>query len=162
HEITITVNDDETVTKLQVEDKNADLIKVDGKNRYETFKVNDISSELNAYAEYQAPYQGGVFESDADFRISLDSKSLKKAKEEDSKPEEDNKTEEDNKPEEDSKPVNTEEDIDSDKTYEIDYTIKHEDGVNESVANNFFTNKGILLEKDDKTYVQMTITSGDM
>src|SRR5690625_5537438 len=52
--------------------------------------------------------------------------------------------------------------ITPDKAYEIDYTIKHENGVQDSVANDFFTNKGILLEKDDKTYVQMTITEGDM
>src|SRR5699024_11130796 len=52
--------------------------------------------------------------------------------------------------------------ITPDKAYEINYTIKHENGLQNSVANDFFTNKGILLEKDDKTYVQMIITEGDM
>ncbi len=49
-----------------------------------------------------------------------------------------------------------------DKAYEIDYVIKHEDGIQDSIANDFFTGKAILLEKDGKTYAQLTITSGEM
>src|SRR5699024_944835 len=77
--------------------------------------------------------------------------------EEDSKKE---KSQDDSKvkPKEDPKTTK----ITPDKEYYINYTIKHEDGIQDSVANDFFTNKGILLEKDNKTYVQMTITEGDM
>src|SRR5699024_3581100 len=70
----------------------------------------------------------------------------------------DNNGEEVNVPNKDSKTT----EITPDKAYEINYTIKHENGLQNSVANDFFKNKGILLEKDDKTYVQMTITTDDM
>ncbi len=49
-----------------------------------------------------------------------------------------------------------------DKVSKIDYTIKQEDGITDSVSNNFFTNKGFILEKDGKKYVQLTITDGKM
>lgn len=49
-----------------------------------------------------------------------------------------------------------------DKAYKINYTIKQEDGIKDSIANDFFTNTGILLEKDGKTYLQMAIENGDM
>ena len=49
-----------------------------------------------------------------------------------------------------------------DKAYKINYTIKQEDGIKDSVANDFFTNTGILLVKDGKTYLQMAIENGDM
>src|SRR5690625_5656984 len=52
--------------------------------------------------------------------------------------------------------------ITPDKAYEVDYTIKHEDGINESVADGFFEKPGILLEEDGKTYIQMTVTRGEM
>src|SRR5690625_5391401 len=41
--------------------------------------------------------------------------------------------------------------ITPDKAYEVDYTIKHEDGINESVADGFFEKPGILLEEDRKS-----------
>src|SRR5699024_5272973 len=49
-----------------------------------------------------------------------------------------------------------------DKAYKINYTIKQKDGIKDSIGNDFFTNTGILLEKDGKTYLQMAIENGDM
>src|SRR5699024_8899475 len=49
-----------------------------------------------------------------------------------------------------------------DKVYEINTTNKQEDGKSDSVANGFFQDKGFLLEKNGKTYIQMTVDSGDM
>ena len=77
--VTITVADHETVTKLQINDKNAVAKKVNGNKRYETFVLDNLPSTLNAYVEYQAPYQGEVFKGKADFRISFDEGSLSKA-----------------------------------------------------------------------------------
>lgn len=45
---------------------------------------------------------------------------------------------------------------------EIDYVILHENGKDESTANNFFVKPGHLFEKDGKTYVQVTVNNGDM
>src|SRR5699024_2724742 len=70
----------------------------------------------------------------------------------------DNNGEEVNVPTKDSKTT----EITPDKADEINDTIEAEHGFQNSDANEFFTNKGILLEKDDKTYVQMNITEGDM
>src|SRR5699024_6723417 len=52
--------------------------------------------------------------------------------------------------------------ITPDKVYEINTTIKQDDGKSDSVANGFFQDKGFLLEKHGKTYIQMTVDSGDM
>src|SRR5699024_3329972 len=49
-----------------------------------------------------------------------------------------------------------------DKAFEIDYNIKQIDSDQDSVANNFFTGKAILLEKDGESFVQLTIKNGDM
>src|SRR5690625_5444996 len=54
-ELTITVNSDETVTKLQVNGEDAVDKVVDGDNRYETFELNDLLSILNRYVEYKEP-----------------------------------------------------------------------------------------------------------
>src|SRR5690625_2664048 len=45
---------------------------------------------------------------------------------------------------------------------EIDYVILHENGKEKSTANSFFVKPGYLFEKDGKTYVQVTITNGEM
>src|SRR5699024_8142550 len=78
--LTITVNNDETVTKLQVDGKDAVETVVDGNKRHETFEFDNLLSLLNAYVEYQAPYQGEIFEGNADFIIALDQESVKAAK----------------------------------------------------------------------------------
>lgn len=65
-------------------------------------------------------------------------------------------------PKPEPKPVIDNDKLTPERISKINYTIKQEDGIKDSVANDFFTNKGILLKKDGKTYVQMTITNGDM
>src|SRR5699024_4403676 len=78
--VTITISEDETVTKMQVEGKNAVNKVVDGKKRHETFELDQLDSIINAYVEYQAPFQGDVFEGNANFRISFDKDSVEKSK----------------------------------------------------------------------------------
>src|SRR5699024_10724063 len=46
-----------------------------------------------------------------------------------------------------------------DKAYEIDYTIKHATNDEVSAADSFFQKPGILLEKDGKRYLQLTVNS---
>ena len=78
-ETTITIEENETVTKLEVEGKEAVEKVVEGDKRHETFKFNELSSILSGYVKYQAPYQGEVFEGAADFRISLDEATIAEA-----------------------------------------------------------------------------------
>src|SRR5699024_2033668 len=71
---TITINEDETVTKLQVDGKEAVEQVVDGEKRYETFELNQLDSLLNAYVEYQAPFQGSIFERSEEHTSELQSR----------------------------------------------------------------------------------------
>src|SRR5699024_11466148 len=66
--------------KMQVEGKNAVNKVVDGKKRHETFELDQLDSIINAYVEYQAPFQGDVFKGNAEFRISFDKDSVEKSK----------------------------------------------------------------------------------
>src|SRR5690625_1280125 len=77
-ELTITVTDHETVTKLQVEGENSVTAKLDGENRYETFELESLKDTVNAYVEYQAPYGDGIHYGSADFRIVFDAESINK------------------------------------------------------------------------------------
>lgn len=171
--ITITIDEDETVTKLQVNGKDADESVVKDNKRYETFELENLFSSLNAYVEYQAPFNGDVFKGNADFRISLDSQSVKAAKAEDKPGTETDKEDPKEEPKEDPKeePDKDKGDKDKkekddaltpDKAYEINYTIFHENGSEPSVADSFFEKPGKLLEKDGKLYAQFTINNGDM
>lgn len=79
-------------------------------------------------------------------------------------PKEDPKKEPKEDPKEEPKPEvpKKESQLKPDEAYTIDYVIKQEDGIQDSVANNFFTGKATLLVKDGKTYAQIKITSGEM
>src|SRR5699024_2382889 len=55
-EVTVTIDDSETVTKLEVADQDAIERLVKGNKRHETFKLDKLSSTLDAYVEYQAPF----------------------------------------------------------------------------------------------------------
>lgn len=171
--VTITVNDKDTVTKLQVNGRDSVEKIVDGDKRYETFEIENLVSLLNAYVEYQAPYNGDIHYGKADFRISLDENAVKSAKasdkpganvEEPKEPEEpkENPKENPKKPIQKPKVPIIDNKLVPDKVYEINYMIKHENGVNTSVADEFFEKPGYLLEKDGKTYLQVTINNGDM
>lgn len=180
---TVTISEDETVTKLQVDGKNATNKIVDGEKRHETFELNHLDSILNGYVEYQAPYGDGIFEGNADFRISFDKDSVSKSKKS-AKPgfdKEQNADKDSNKEKDEPKPNKNENDkqdkskgeqgdkqpeksnqLVPDKAYEINYNIMHEDGKKPSVSNDFFVKPAKLFEKDGKTYLQMTINNGDM
>src|SRR5699024_4301035 len=101
----------------------------------------------------------------------------KKLKQEEPNTDKDNEPEEDPKedPKKDPKPEkptvdkNQDEEegqkkdlLTPDKVYEIDYVIKQEDGSKVSISNDFFKKPAFLLEKDGKTYLQLTIENGDM
>lgn len=77
--VTITVNDHETVTKLQVNGQDAVSAKLDGNKRIETFNVDNPNEPFLANVAYQAPYNGSVHHGTASFRISLDVKAAKEA-----------------------------------------------------------------------------------
>lgn len=59
-------------------------------------------------------------------------------------------------------PVKEEDLLKPDKAHEINYVIKHENGIQDSVANQFFTGKAKLFEKNGNKYVQLTISNGEM
>lgn len=168
--LTITINEDETVTKLQVDGHDAVEKEVDGEKRYETFEINDLASLHSAYVEYQAPFGDEIFEGQANFDIALDPQSIHEAQESDKPGFKEEEPEEDEEEPKEEKDENTEgkenEDEPSalvpDKVYTIDYDIYDDKKENLSVANQFFTGKAKLLEKDGKTYAQLTITNGDM
>ena len=172
--LTITVNDDETVTQLKINNKIAEQKVVEGDNRYETFKFDNLNSLLDAYVEYQAPYKGSVHKGNADFRIVLDNEFISVKAEDQPGYSVDNNVE---KPELETnpevkpvteqkpktqEPKKEEATLTPDKAFEIDYQIKHENGRDLSAANNFFVKPGNLLIKDDISYVQFTINNGDM
>src|SRR5699024_4093937 len=183
---TITISEDETVTKMQVEGKNAVNKVVDGKKRHETFELDQLDSIINAYVEYQAPFQGDVFEGNADFRISFDKDSVEKSKKSlkpgidaeqdadkdsdknkdgDKSDEKDNGKQESDQNKDNKKGTKQEKKSDQlvpDKAYEINYTIMHEDGNKPSISDEFFKKPAKLFEKDGKIYLQMTIMNGDM
>lgn len=71
-EVTITVNDHKTVTKLQVNGKDSVSAKLDGNKRYETFKIDDVTAPVMAYVEYQAPFGDSIHYGTASFRIVMD------------------------------------------------------------------------------------------
>src|SRR5699024_9647565 len=175
---TITINEDETVTKLQVDGKDAVEKVVDGEKRYETFELDQLDSLLNAYVEYQAPFQGSVFEGNADFRISFDEGSVtdsqrsdkpgadieqdeekesdsSEGKEESNQNNDSEKTDGNNNKSETPKESNQ---LTPDKAYEIDYIVKHETEDKASAADNFFQKPAVLLEKDGVKYIQLTVT----
>src|SRR5699024_10196296 len=162
-------NDMSTIEGIQAESKKGKTQTKDNV-KYYTFNLNELKEELSAQVQYAVPQFN--IDHDVPFRFILEGldeipefndETEGKSTYETPKEEEDSKKEKSQddskvKPKEDPKTTK----ITPDKEYYINYTIKHEDGIQDSVANDFFTNKGILLEKDNKTYVQMTITEGDM
>lgn len=182
--VTLTVNGDETVTKLQVNGKDAIEKKVDGDKRYETFEVDSLDSKIAAYAEYQAPYEGGVYEGKADFRVAFAADSVSKAKASDKpgyvKTEKPDADKDKDKDKDSNKPGNNSDKDESgnkddgktdkqdkvnlvpDKAYEIDYVIKHGSKDETSAADSFFKKPAHLFYKDGEKYIQLTVTSSDM
>src|SRR5699024_8478044 len=152
----------------------------------ETFELDQLDSIINAYVEYQAPFQGDVFEGNADFRISFDKDSVEKSKKSlkpgidaeqdadkdsdknkdgDKSDEKDNGKQESDQNKDNKKGTKQEKKSDQlvpDKAYEINYTIMHEDGNKPSISDEFFKKPAKLFEKDGKIYLQMTIMNGDM
>lgn len=183
---TVTI-EDETVTTLQLEGKTAIKEVVDGEKRYETFELGQLDNELDAYAEYQAPYGDDIFKGNADFRISFDKDSVIKSKKsakpgfdneqnadkesdkekDEPKPDKNDKQDKDknkdkNIGEKGDKQIKSSDQLVPNKAYEINYTIMHEDGKKPSISDDFFKKPAKLFEKDGKTYLQMTIMNGDM
>src|SRR5699024_772971 len=102
-----------------------------------------LDMHVNVPEEAIAGFPG--YDEDHKALLVIDNESKEAIKEETSSGDNsgDNNREEVNVPTKDSKTT----EITPDKAYEINYTIKHENGLQNSVANDFFTNKGILLEK---------------
>lgn len=81
-EVTISINDHQTVSKLTIDGKDPTSSKLDGNKRYETFLVDHVDDALEAYVEYQAPYGDSIHYGDARFRIDLDIENVTKTAEE--------------------------------------------------------------------------------
>ena len=178
--LTLTVNSSETVTKLQVNGEDAIEQVIDGNKRYETFELPDLQSIANGYVEYQIDnYKGN-----AHFRIAFDLDNINETDETD-KP----GTDVDESPQDPKQPTNPtqppaqptpgeskdengnrdvgddlkqEDALVPDKVYTINFVILHENGSDESIANQFFISPGLLLEKDGQKYVHLTITNGEL
>lgn len=71
--LTISVNDHETVTKLQVNGQDAVHAKLNSNTRIETFAIDKLSESIDANVEYEAEMPGGkVHYGKAEFRIVMD------------------------------------------------------------------------------------------
>lgn len=162
--VTVTINENETVTLLKVAGKNSIESKVNGEKRYETFSLNELEQILTAYVEYQAPFGDTIFEGKADFRIVLDEATIKEAKESDKPgfevkqevPKKNSNHKKDPKPTPKPKPKEKVNPLAADRAYEINYTILDENGNKVSAADQFFEKPAILFEKDGVYYVQIT------
>lgn len=157
-QITVPESDMASIDGIQVEKKEAKINKKGKETKY-TFNLDEIKTELDSKVQYSVPSLN--MEHDVPFRFILedipsDLYDVEESDEFNPNPRLSNDGSID-------KEVPKKEDlITPDKVSEINYTIKEENGIKDSIANDFFTNKGILLEKGDKMYVQMTITEGDM
>src|SRR5690625_540909 len=174
--IFLTIFAEEEVTKLEIEGEGPIEESINNDKKEMIFKLDEFHSIINAYVEYKAPYQGGFFEGEADFRLSFDIENLPiKPNETGEDPKEDPKEDPEEEPKEDPKEEpegDTKEDpngengeknlIKPDKAFEIDYTIMKEDGSGDSVADGFFEKPALLFEKDGIYYVHLTITDGEM
>jgi len=172
-ELTITVEDNETVTLLQVEGQDPIEVTTKGKQNYETFKLNKLSTEYTAFTKYTSVWGDNVYNGEADFNIEIDEASLKAAEEsdkpvgepvkEETKPGDENTGSNNEGKVEDDNATEPEEEEEADVTkYSIDYSILHADKDEPSVANEYFVKPGTLIEKDGKTYFQAEVTSWSM
>ncbi|WP_164219968.1 NEAT domain-containing protein [Virgibacillus sp. YIM 98842] len=170
-ELTIAVAD-ETVTKLQLNGQDSIESTVDGDTRYETFTFDSLPDELEGYVEYQAPFNGSMFESSAEFIIVFDETSLKEATEEDKyepkyiapeipEPEEEPEEDSDETTNSSDEPTDETDPLKPDSAYKIDFVIKHETDDKVSIADEYFEN-AYLLTKDGIEYLQLTVTDSDM
>lgn len=158
-ELTVTVEEDETVTKLEIADKTAHKKEIDGEKRYETFNVTKLDSTLTAYVEYQAPFQGSVFEGNADFRVAFDESTIKKVKASD-KPTGEEIEEE---PETSGGSNNSQGEPESSDEFKLGYTFFEKGKNKESTMNNFKKGSANITEDKHGNYlVSMAFNSGDM
>src|SRR5699024_508366 len=70
--ITVNVNDTNTVTLLKVLGKEAETTYTNEDKSFQTFALDELTDELAAYVEYEAPFNGGVHKGKADFRMKID------------------------------------------------------------------------------------------
>lgn len=167
-ELTISINDDNTVTLLKLNGKNALEKKGDGKKRHETFKLDSLQYLYNAYVEYQAPMcNEKMHYGQSGFRIQLDETSITETVAsnkpgfgipdvdplEPVEPEEPTKSEPPVENDGD-KVENKNSALVPDQAYEINY-------VSESASvNRQFINPAVLLIKDGVKYIQINGTGG--
>lgn len=167
----IAVPDDDlaSVDGIQIEGKNA-KVKKEKNITYYTFSLKELKEELPSRVQYSVPSIN--LEHDVPFRFVLED--LEKLPKDvqgnitdstNDNTNSNNNNNNNNNDNEKPKKVNVDDNADEltpDKAYKINYTIKHENGIKNSVANDFFKKPGKLLEKDGVLYAQFTITNGDM
>lgn len=167
-ELTVSVNDSNTVTKLEVED-NKPLKQLKEENtRHEVFAFNDLSTDLKAYVEYQVPMGGGkIHKGNAEFLISLDEASIKEAKASDKptgevideeKPDPSEKPEEDSGDDSKLNPKKLEA-----GTYKLDYTFLEKGQNNLSTMDGFTDGPAyVKVNKKGEKSIAITLTSSSM
>lgn len=157
------INDNGTVTKLNINDQQSVEKIVNGKQTLVAFDVNPLTTKLKGYAEYEAPFNGSTHYGNAGFDISLNKATVQEVKQlpiENEQPKEDEKEEVKPKPKPETPKTEDKEPVV--KGYKIDYVIKHATADETSAADKFFVKPGILLKKDGKNYLQLTINNWSM
>ncbi|MEI3609826.1 NEAT domain-containing protein [Pseudogracilibacillus sp. SO10305] len=156
----ILINDNETVTKLELDGKAPVEKGVDGKKTLLGFEVDALQTKMDGYAEYQAPLNGEIYNGNADFNIELNDESIKKVNQ---LPIETETTVEEDKPKPEEKPSKPEEKPEAeDKVQTIDYVIKHETEDKASAADEFFKKPGKIVEKNGKYFLEVTVKNWSM
>lgn len=171
-EVYILINDNGTVTKLEVNKQASVDKKVNGKRTLESYVVAPLITEMTGYVEYQAPFNGGTHYGNAEFDIVLNKETIKKEQElpfeNEESTEEEDKEQEKPAPEEPKEEKPNEEKPKPEvekptvKGYTIDYVVNHATEDEASAADNFFVKPGLLLKKDGKNYLQLTIKNWGM
>lgn len=168
-EVTFTsyVRDNGLVTSMKVNGLEPIESKIDGDTHYYTFAIDDLSTLLNGFVEYEAHYLGMVMNSSANFRIVLNEESLQQADQSD-KPgfevkeevDKEEKTANNDKTDRDTnKSDKIEIPTEADKVTTVNFTFYHEKENKRSAADGFFKNPAVIIEKNGEKYLQITSTN---
>lgn len=164
-EVYFAINDNETVTKLKVNNQSVIEEVVNGETTLAAFSMQPLVAEMTGYAEYQAPFNGDVHYGQAEFTIALNEATVEKITklpiENEQPKEEEKEKEESTQPSVEEKPKQENSNT-TVKGYSIDYTIQHATKDEASAADEFFVKPGTLLKKDGKNYLQISINNWRM
>src|SRR5699024_10843710 len=151
--------DTELIKKITIPDGKVKIINEEEDMRVVEFNIdNDLSKPVDIGLKmFYHLMPGSKPDAQHDMKLNLDLDSIKLVKEfTQSNP---IPSDNDNKPK--PKPIHNKGKLIPDKAFEINYTIMHKNGKEESAANGFFEKPGVLLEKNGDLYAQLTITNSN-